>query len=65
MGKRQQREAKKISPTPEIQARLDLWKRMKDGDIAALIQLSFERGMMTQEDVDLFKKIEALEKELG
>ena len=48
-----------------IQARRDLWQRMEDGDRDALIKLSAERGMMTEEDLDLIKRIDAAEEDEG
>lgn len=38
--------------------KLDLWKRMEEGDIKALMKLSFMRGIITEEEYADFQRIE-------
>ena len=43
--------------------RLALWDRMENGDVNALIYLSFAHGLMTKEDADFCCRMEREESE--
>lgn len=43
--------------------KLSLWDRMENGDVNALIYLSFAHGLMTKEDADFCYRMEREESE--
>lgn len=53
-----EKEKRRLKVDKEIQRKLDLWERMEKGDMNALLTLSYERGLMTKEDLLWFKEIE-------
>lgn len=51
--------ARARSPMSEsVKEKLDLWKRMEEGDTKALMKLSFMRGIITEEEYEDYQRIE-------
>lgn len=46
----------RIECLQSVKNRLQLWKKMEDGDMDALVELSIESGLMNEEDRKFFKE---------
>lgn len=51
--KSREKEAKRRKLIAEVDRKLELWERMKNGDTKALIEITIERGMAKKEDFEL------------
>ena len=52
-----------LRPPKSLKETMDLWHRMENGDVDALMKLSLARGVITREQYDTYKEIDAFCKE--
>ncbi len=50
--KSSEKEAKRRKSIAEVKRKVELWKRMENGDTNALIEIMIERGMAKKEDFE-------------